>query len=190
MNFGQWFTNECDEHKYDLDMSRYLARSQSLLHDGWNACAKIKDAEIAGLKKQLNAMVTSDVARNHLIEWKVSEGVKAKTKELESLSSERDANCILTAENEALKAQVEKMRDALETCDKADSFGQINCIVSNVLNTTTPKQCLADHDKDSLEEYLEISQALHQLCDTTWGSLNGATLDAEKLVEYFTRKQK
>ena len=114
---------------------------------GFEACAKIKDVEIEVLKKQLNAMVTSDVARNHLIEWKVSEGVKAKTKELESLSSERDANSILTQEIEALKAQVEKMRDALETCDKADSFGQINRIVSNVLNTT-PESSLAEHDKE------------------------------------------
>jgi hypothetical protein len=72
----------------------------------WLACAKIKDAEIAGLTKQRNAYKTADDARNKLIDWKVETGVKEKTKELNSLSSERDANAILTEEIEQLNTEV------------------------------------------------------------------------------------
>ena len=79
----------------------------------WQDCAKIKDAEIAelnnkiaGLTKQRNAYKTADDARNKLIDWKVETGVKEKTKELNSLSSERDVNAILTEEIEQLNTEV------------------------------------------------------------------------------------
>jgi hypothetical protein len=132
---------------------------------GFEACAKIKDAEIEGLKKQLNAMVTSDVARNQLIEWRVSEGVKAKTKELESLSSERDANSVLTNENEALKAQVEKMREALSTLlndtqHKDHDCGDIEfCPVKYARDVleSTHQSFLADHDRAVEIKVLEKS---------------------------------
>jgi hypothetical protein len=82
----------------------------------WQACAKIKDAEIAGLTKQRNAYKTADDARNKLIDWKVETGVKEKTKELNSLSSERDANAILTEEIEQLDTELERERMRLAAC--------------------------------------------------------------------------
>jgi hypothetical protein len=72
--------------------------------------------KITGLTKQRNAYKTADDARNKLIDWKVEIGVKERTKELNSLSSERDANAILTEEIEQLNAELERERMRLAAC--------------------------------------------------------------------------
>jgi len=79
-----------------------------------NAKVAMLNNKIVGLTKQRNAYKTADDARNKLIDWKVETGVKEKTKELNSLSSERDANAILTEEVEQLNTKVAMMLEAIE----------------------------------------------------------------------------
>jgi hypothetical protein len=105
---SNWFKRD-DQYP---DEYHYLATQISW--GGFQSCAKIKDAEIAGLTKQRNAYKTADDARNKLIDWKVETGVKEKTKELDSLSSERDVNAILTVEIEQLNAKVAMMSEAIK----------------------------------------------------------------------------
>jgi hypothetical protein len=112
---SNWFKRD-DQYP---DEYHYLATQISW--GGFQACAKIKDLEIAelnnkitGLTRQRNAYKTADDARNKLIDCKVEIGVKERTKELNSLSSERDANAILTEETEQLNAKVAMMREAVQ----------------------------------------------------------------------------
>jgi len=121
-----------------------------------------EDAEIAelnnkivGLTKQRNAYKTADDARNKLIDWKVETGVKERIKELNSLSSERDANAILTGEIEQLNAEVAQLqiyyKDKLNTeVDEVMRLQNVNI----ELNAKVAMMCSLLTEVTSANDYL------------------------------------